>query len=86
MAKQNLVLADKSAEELQAELGSLQGELTTMKFDHAVKGLANPMELRQMRRNIARIMTELRQRELSSMPAESLEMRSKIRARRRRQK
>jgi large subunit ribosomal protein L29 len=44
------------------------------------------MELREMRRNIARFQTELRNRELQSMSAESLEMRSKIRARRRRQK
>jgi large subunit ribosomal protein L29 len=86
MAKEKLVLADKSVENLQVELGSLQNELNSMKFDHAVKGLANPMELREMRRNIARFQTELRNRELQSMSAESLEMRSKIRARRRRQK
>jgi large subunit ribosomal protein L29 len=86
MAKQNLVLADKSVEELQAEVESLQRELVSMKFDHAVKGLGNPMELRETRRNIARILTAIRNRELAAMPAESLEMRSKIRARRRRQK
>jgi hypothetical protein len=44
------------------------------------------MELRYMRRDIARINTEIRKHELASMSAESLEMRSKIRARRRRQK
>jgi large subunit ribosomal protein L29 len=86
MAKEKLELAGVSVEELQAKLGSLTTELNSMKFDHAVKGLGNPMELRSMRRDIARVNTELRQRELSSMSAESLEMRSKIRARRRRQK
>lgn len=86
MAKEKLVLADKSVDALQSELSALQNEINSMKFDHAVKGLANPMELREMRRNIARFHTELRKRELQAMSAESLEMRSKIRARRRRQK
>ena len=86
MAKEKLVLADVSVEDLQAQLGSLEGELISMKFEHAVKGLPNPVELRNMRRDIARVNTEIRSRELTAMSAESLEMRSKIRARRRRQK
>jgi large subunit ribosomal protein L29 len=86
MAKEKLELAGVSVEDLHAQLGSLSSELNTMKFDHAVKGLGNPMELRYMRRDIARINTEIRKHELDSMSAESLEMRSKIRARRRRQK
>lgn len=86
MAKEKLVLSNQSVEDLQAQLGSLQNELMQTKFDHAVKGLANPMELRQTRRDIARINTELRSRELSAMSPEDLQMRSKIRARRRRQK
>ena len=86
MAKEKLELADVETETLCAQLTSIETELAQMKFDHAVKGLANPMELREMRRNIARINTEIRQRELKAMPAEALEMRSKIRARRPRQK
>jgi large subunit ribosomal protein L29 len=80
-----LVLADKSVEELSSELGSMESQLIQMKFDHAVRGLANPMEIRSMRRNIARINTELRSRELAAMTPEQIEMRSKLRARRRRQ-
>jgi large subunit ribosomal protein L29 len=86
MAKEKLELAGVSVEELQAKLGALGSELVTMKFDHAVKGLGNPMEIRDTRRDIARINTEIRKRELEAMSPESLEMRSKIRARRRRQK
>jgi len=41
------------------------------------------MELREMRRNIARIHSEVRRREISAMSAEELAMRTKIRARRR---
>jgi large subunit ribosomal protein L29 len=85
MAKEKLVLADKSVEELSSELGSMESQLIQMKFDHAVRGLANPMEIRSMRRNIARINTELRSRELAAMTPEQIEMRSKLRARRRRQ-
>ena len=69
-----------------AHIGSLELEFQQMKFDHAVKGLANPLELRDLRRKIARFHTEVRQRELAEMSPEQLEMRSKLRARRRRQR
>ncbi len=72
--------------DLQAELASMETEYQQMKFDHAVKGIANPMELREMRRNIARIVTEGRKREIAVMTPEQLELRSKLRIRRRRQK
>ncbi len=70
--------------DLQAELASREHEYQQMKFDHSVKGLSNPMELREMRRNIARILTEGRSRELAAMSPEELAMRSKLRERRRR--
>jgi large subunit ribosomal protein L29 len=35
-----------------------------MKLNHHINPLDNPMKLRQTRRNIARLMTELRLREL----------------------
>lgn len=71
--------------DLQAQLASMEHEYQQMKFDHAVKGLGNPMELRELRRNIARILTEGRKRELAAMSPEEIEMRSKLRSRRRRQ-
>jgi ribosomal protein L29 len=42
------------------------------------------MEIRELRRNVARILTEGRRREMAAMSAEELELRSKLRARRRR--
>ncbi len=84
MAKEKLDLAAMTDADLQAELASREHEYQQMKFDHAVKGLSNPMELREMRRNIARILTEGRSRELAAMSPEELEMRSKLRERRRR--
>jgi large subunit ribosomal protein L29 len=86
MAKEKLNVAEMTAAELKSQLASLEHEYQQMKFDHAVKGLANPMELREVRRNIARVLTEGRSRELAAMTPEQLEMRSKLRARRRRHK
>ena len=40
-------------------------DLTKMKMNHAVSPLENPMLIRTTRRNIARLMTELRKRELN---------------------
>lgn len=85
MAKQKQDIAGKTIPELLADVSSLENEYQQMKFDHAVRGLGNPMELRQIRRDIARIHTELRAREMADFTPEQLEMRSKLRARRRRQ-
>ena len=86
MAKEKFAPAELNDEQLRSELQSRDREYQQMKFDHAAKGIANPMELRDLRRNIARIHTEVRSREMVAMTPEQLEMRSKIRARRRRQK
>ncbi|MFQ5446183.1 MAG: 50S ribosomal protein L29 [Saprospiraceae bacterium] len=82
-SKKNLELKDFSDEDLVAELSGAQAEYQKMSFDHAIKGLDNPLELREMRRDIARIKTEIRNRELAKMTPEQIAKRSKIRARRR---
>ncbi len=51
-------------------------------FDHAIRGLDNPLELRDLRRDVARLKTEIRRREVAVMTPEQLAKRSKIRARR----
>lgn len=81
-SKKFLELQDFSNEELVSELEATQAEYQKMKFDHAVKGLDNPLVLREMRRDIARLKTEVRRRELAQMAPEQLARRSKIRARR----
>jgi len=86
MAKEKLELADTDVADLQAEITSMVNEYQQMKFDHAVKGLANPLEIRDLRRKIARFQTEVRQRELAEMTPEQLATRSKLLARRRRQR
>lgn len=70
-------------DELRSQLASSEREYQQLKFDHAAKGIANPMEIRELRRNIARILTEGRRREIAAMSPDELALRTKIRARRR---
>ena len=86
MAKEKLIVAEMTDADLQSKLASLEHEYQQMKFDHAVKGLGNPLELREVRREIARILTEGRSRELATLTPEQLELRPKLRSRRRRQR
>ena len=81
--KKFLELQDFTDEELQQELKEAQQEYVSLKFDHSVAGLENPMVLRNLRRDIARLKTEIRRRELAQMSPEQLAKREKIRFRRR---
>lgn len=76
-------LQEYSLEDLQVELETTEKSYVKMKFDHAIKGLEDPMRLREVRRDIARMLTEIRRRELLEAPSEVLAGRSKIRRRRR---
>ncbi|MFN0016310.1 MAG: 50S ribosomal protein L29, partial [Saprospiraceae bacterium] len=82
--KENLQLDTMEVPDLLAEITSMENEYQQMKFDHAVRGLANPLELRHIRRKIARFHTEIRARELAVASPEEKAMRSKLVARRRR--
>lgn len=77
-----LELTNFSDAELQDEVKSMQAEYHRAQFEHATKSLANPMELRAQRRDIARMLTEVRRREVVLMTPEQLSLRTKIRARR----
>ena len=76
-------LQDMSDADLRTELEGTETQYQRLQFDHVIKGLENPIGLRDIRRDIARLRTELRRRELSTMPEASLANRSRIRARRR---
>jgi len=82
-SKKFLELSELADAELVSELKETQSQYQKLRFDHAIKGLANPLVLREVRRDIARLKTEVRRREVSSMTDEQLSKRSKIRARRR---
>lgn len=82
--KKYLELQEFSDEDLASELKETRAQYLKLKFDHATRGLDNPILLREVRRDIARLQTEMRRRELAGLSAEDLTKRSKIRERRRR--
>jgi len=53
-----------SNEELANKLDELKAELFNLRFKHAIKQLSNPMVLVSCKRDIARVKTIIRQREL----------------------
>ncbi len=69
--------------DLKAELATTEEQYGKLKFDHAVRGLDNPLRLTEARRDIARLKTEVRRREIDAMTEVEIASRSKIRERRR---
>jgi len=55
---------EMSSPELEKEIGELQQELFKLRFKLATNGLDNPMRIKEVKKDIARIKTVLRQREL----------------------
>ena len=85
MASKNYIeLKEWSVEELTQELSKREEQYKKVLFDHAVKGLDNPLVIREERRDIARLKTMIRVREIGSMTEEQLSKRTKIVARRKR--
>lgn len=82
-SKKYLELQEFSDTDLVAELNNLEKNYQKQQFDHAIKGLDDPLTLREVRRDIARLHTEIRRREVNTMSAEEKANRSKIRERRR---
>lgn len=52
-------LSNLSTEELNGKLVESRAKLAQLKVTHAVSPLENPMEVRQLRRDIARILTAI---------------------------
>ena len=57
-------IREMSSEDLEKELSELKSELFKLKFSLATNGLDNPMRIKEVRKDIARVKTILRQREL----------------------
>ena len=57
---------EMSSPELEKELGELKTELFKLRFSLATNGLDNPLKIKEVKKDIARINTVLRQRELSN--------------------
>ena len=62
----NNELTKMTTPELEKELGELKSELFKLRFSLATNGLDNPLKVREVRRNIARVNTILRDREIKN--------------------
>ncbi len=60
----NIKLNGLSKVELEELLSDTKESLSKLKMSHKTAELENPIELRGLRRNVARILTELRSREI----------------------
>ena len=65
--KKYLELQGHSDEDLRVELQGAQREYRQMRFDHYTKGIDDPSRIRELRRDIARLQTESRRRELGEL-------------------
>ena len=57
-------LRDKTTAELEAQLTSLKKDLFFLRMQHATNQLDNPLKIQSVKKDIARVKTILREREL----------------------
>ncbi len=55
--------------ELNAELDKMKKELFNLRFQHVTGQLENPVKMREVKRNIARVKTIIREKELDKVQA-----------------
>ncbi len=60
----NIKLIGLTLEELREMLNNTQVDLNKMRMSHRTAEIENPVEIRTVRRNVARILTEIKKREL----------------------
>ena len=80
--KKFIELGEMSDADLKAELTQINVQYQKLRFDHTIKGLDNPLTLRNIKRDIARLQTEIRRREVAALSPAQVARRSKIRLRR----
>ena len=62
-------IREMSSPELEKELGELKKELFKLKFSLATNGLDNPMKIREVKKDIAKINTVLTERKIAEAKA-----------------
>ena len=55
-----------TADELNSKLAELKQELFNLRFQHAVNQLENPMRLKAVKKDIARVKTVIRKQDLKN--------------------
>ena len=63
-------IREMSSPELEKELGELKSELFKLKFSLATNGLDNPMKIKEVRKDIAKINTVLTERKIAENKAQ----------------
>ncbi|MEM0530294.1 MAG: 50S ribosomal protein L29 [Candidatus Pararuminococcus gallinarum] len=56
-------IRDMTQSELNAKLADLKAELFNLRFQHAINQLDNPMRIKAVKKDIARIKTIIREKE-----------------------
>jgi len=59
-------IKDLSVDDLTEKFAEQKDVLSKLKLGHAVSPLENPMQIKEVRRTVARLKTELRKRELQA--------------------
>ena len=62
-------IREMSSPELEKELGELKTELFKLKFSLATNGLENPMKIKEVKKDIAKINTVLTERKIAESKA-----------------
>ena len=55
-----------SVAELNAKLKELNSELFNLRFSHATRSLTNPMQINTVKKDIARVKTVIREKEIAA--------------------
>jgi large subunit ribosomal protein L29 len=58
-------IKELNIKEVQERMAAEQEHLVRLKLNHAISPLDNPMQIKVVRRTVARLATELRQREIN---------------------
>ena len=66
-------VTELSTEELVARIGEEKANLTKLKFAHAVSAIENPLRINKVRKDIARLNTELTNRKAAEAAKQSAE-------------
>ena len=64
-------IKELTTEELWEKVRTEKSRYKKLRFNHEVSPLDNPLTLRELRKDIARLMTELRERELKAETKQS---------------
>jgi large subunit ribosomal protein L29 len=59
-------IKELNTKEIQERLAAQEEQLSRLKMNHAISPLDNPMQIKVVRRTVARLATELRQREINN--------------------